>query len=118
MSYEFEVGGDTMWSPSLRVGLIHEGFVEVLARLMGRPAGWVETAGDTEEIDVDAFTYFVDGLLDMYSRSNHAILHAYLSPVIEVSLVILERAGRRWPDDDPRLTPFVNYPEVGQRMVQ
>jgi hypothetical protein len=118
VSYEFEVGGDTMWSPALQVGLIYEGFVQALERVTGRPAGWVKTAGDTEEIDVDTFTYFVDGLLDMYSRSNHTILHAQLTSVIEVSLVILERAGRPWPHDDPRLAPFRGYPEVGLRMAR
>jgi hypothetical protein len=118
VSYEFEVAGDTMWSPALQIGLIYEGFVQVLERVTGRPAGWVKTAGDTEEIDVDTFSHFVDGLLDMYSRSNHRILHAHLTPVIEVSLVILERAGRPWLDEDPRLAPFENYPEVGRRMAQ
>lgn len=118
VSYEFEVGGDTMWSPSLRVGLIYEGFVEVLERVTGRPAGWVKTAGDTEEIDVEAFAYFVDGLLEMYARSNHRILHAHLTPVIEVSLVILERAGRPWPEDDARLTPFQGYRDIGLRMAR
>jgi hypothetical protein len=115
VSYAFEVGGETMWSPALRVGLIYEGYVQVLERVTGRPAGWVKTAGDTEEIDVDTFRYFVDGLLDM-SRSNHSILHAHLTPVIEVSLAILDRAGRPWPDDDPRLAPFKDYREVGLRM--
>ena len=79
-------------------------------------SGLTRTPEDVTQIDPDVFAGFVDGLLDMYSRSNHQILHAHLTPVIEVSLVILERAGRPWPDDDPRLTPFKGYPAVGLRM--
>ena len=76
------------------------------------------TPADVTEIDVDVFAPFVGALLDMYSQSNHRVLHAYLGPVIEVSLVLLERAGRAWPQDDPRLTAFSNYPQLGSAMAR
>ncbi|OLE28301.1 MAG: hypothetical protein AUG44_07765 [Actinobacteria bacterium 13_1_20CM_3_71_11] len=116
MSHDFEVAGDTVWSPARRAGLVYAGFARVVGDVLGQETGLTPTPEDVTQIDPDVFAGFVDGLLDMYSRSNHQILHAHLTPVIEVSLVILERAGRPWPDDDPRLTPFKGYPAVGLRM--
>jgi hypothetical protein len=116
VSYTFEVRGETVWDPALRIGLIHHGYVEVLERVLGRPAGWTMVAGDTVEIDPRVFTTFVDGLLDAYGRSNHPVLHGQLALVIKLSLVMLERAGAPWQPDDPRLEPVKDYRDVGRSM--
>jgi len=44
------------------------------------------------------------------------VLHGQLALVIKLSLVILERAGSRWPADDPRLDPVKDYRDVGRSM--
>jgi Family of unknown function (DUF6086) len=116
VSHDFEVAGDTMWSPARQTGLIYAGFVAAVGEVLGQPTGLRPTPEGVSEIDTDAFVGFVDRVLDMYARSNHPILHAHLTPVISVSLVILERAGRPWPDEDPRLTPFRDYPDLGAAM--
>ena len=118
MSYEFEVAGDTVWSPALRVGLIYDGYVRVLESVLGRPAGWTMVAGDTVRIEPEVFGHFVDGLLDAQASSNHPVLHAHLVPVLTVSLVLLDRAGRPWPADDPRLAPVADYRETARSMAR
>jgi len=40
-----------IWFPALQVGEIYAGYVGVLERVLGRPAGWTMVAGDTVDID-------------------------------------------------------------------
>ncbi|SRR6266508_1841527 len=116
MSIAFEVADETVWFPALRIGKIYAGYVGVLERVLGRPAGVTMGTDDTVRIDPRLFVPFVDGLLDAYASSNHPVLHEQLVLVIKLSLVMLERAGTSWQPDDPRLEPVKDYRDVGRSM--
>jgi hypothetical protein len=97
MSYIFEAGDATVWSPALRVGSLFVTMAECLANWEGVPTGLSAMASDYYEIDVEAFGALVRALLND-SSAGHAIFGQILHGFIATCLVMLERAGAALPE--------------------
>ncbi|MGV9993956.1 DUF6086 family protein [Streptomyces sp. NPDC003374] len=93
MSYYFEVAGETVWDPSLRIGKWYLSFAKSAAELVQRPTGLTPSDDDTCAVDVQVFRQFVEGLLDCYGSTRHPVQHGLMRGVLLASLVMLERAG-------------------------
>jgi hypothetical protein len=95
MSYIFEVGDDTVWSPALRVGQTYIGSARHFSAMLNIEIGLDEVADDMVEIDIEGFERFTRALLDEHLRSDHPIHRALSRGTLLVSLALLERAGRQ-----------------------
>lgn len=93
MSYYFEVAGETVWDPSLRIGNWYLSFAESAAELVQRPTGLTPSDDDTCAVDVQVFRQFVEGLLDCYGSTRHPVQHDLMRGVLLASLVMLGRGG-------------------------
>ncbi|HEX6472183.1 MAG TPA: DUF6086 family protein [Streptosporangiaceae bacterium] len=93
MSYIFDVGEDTVWSPSLRVGRLYVAATRCLAAELDRPPGLVAVAEDMYQIDLAKFEIFVKDLFAAFSSTNHRVYRELMRGVLLPSLVLLERAG-------------------------
>lgn len=94
MSYVFDVGDDTVWSPALRVGDIYVRFARDIAEVLGVPTGLSAVASDMYEIDIDTYEQFVKTLFEMYFANTHPVQRGLIEAVLAPSTVVLERGGR------------------------
>ncbi|WP_137816586.1 DUF6086 family protein [Gandjariella thermophila] len=94
MSYVFDVGDDTVWSPSLQVGDLYVRFLCEIAETLGVRTGLTAIASDMYEIDIDVFANLVRKLFDVYFSSGHPVLRGLIEGVLAPSVVVLERGGR------------------------
>jgi hypothetical protein len=94
VSYVFDVGDDTVWSPALRVGDLYVRFATELAEVLRVPTGLTAVASDMYEIDIDLYENFVSKLFEMYFSSSHPVLRGLVESVLAPSVVVLERGGR------------------------
>ncbi|MCU1646870.1 MAG: hypothetical protein JWN03_7145 [Nocardia sp.] len=109
MSYVFEVGDETVWSPSLKVGDIYVRILKSVAEVLDRPAGLTGIASDMYEIDIDAFENLVKSMYETYFASTNTILKSMIGGVLAPSLVILERAGRKVSADSEEERHFLDW---------
>ena len=93
MSYIFDVGEDTVWSPSLRVGKLYVTAIESVAKGLRRPTGLVAISEDMYQIDPTIFEAFVKDFLADFLSTNHKVYRELVRGVLLPSLVLLERAG-------------------------
>jgi hypothetical protein len=95
MSFVFEIDGETVWSPALRVGQAFVGCAQALGQVVGVSPGFSFNAEDMIEIDAPQLMAFADALTQI-SRSSvpHRILVDLTDAVRVPCLVMLERAGR------------------------
>ncbi|AFT98856.1 DUF6086 family protein [Nocardia brasiliensis] len=93
MSYVFEIGDETVWSPSLRVGDLYVRMLREVASVLGMPAGLSAVASDMCNIDIEVFGELVNLMHETYFTSSHHVLEALIGGVLAPSLVILERSG-------------------------
>ncbi|WP_433577958.1 DUF6086 family protein [Nocardia brasiliensis] len=93
MSYVFEIGDETVWSPSLRVGDLYVRMLREVASVLGMPAGLSAVASDMWNIDIEVFGELVNLMHETYFTSSHHVLKALIGGVLAPSLVILERGG-------------------------
>jgi hypothetical protein len=91
VSYVYEIDGETVWSPALRVGQIYEGYIATLSRSLGRPTGFRGNPSDHVMIDPEVFVDFVLRLLS--ATNGHPILAQQIDAVMGPSVVMLERSG-------------------------
>lgn len=94
MSYVFDVGDETVWSPSLQVGDLYVRFLRETAETLGIPTGLSAIASDMYDIDIDAFEHLVKKLAETYFASRHPVLRGLIEAVLAPSVVILDRADR------------------------
>lgn len=94
MSFIFDVGGDTVWSPALKIGELYVRFVAQVADLLGVPTGLSEMASDYYYVDPDVFEVLVKKIFDENFRSTHRIVRAMLESILAPSVVILDRIDR------------------------
>lgn len=94
MSYVFEVGDETVWSPSLQVGDLYVRFLRETAETLGIPTGLTAIASDMYEIDIDVYEHLVKKLAETYFASRHPVLRGLIEAVLAPSVVILDRADR------------------------
>jgi hypothetical protein len=100
VSYVFEIDDATVWSPALQVGDVFRGYVEVLEKVLGVPAGVSEFAGDYLILDRETFAGFVREVHRFWA-SGHPVGTRLAEPVLAVALVMLERAGEPLDLDPP-----------------
>jgi uncharacterized protein DUF6086 len=96
VSYVFDIGNATVWSPALRIGSLFVTMAESLAAWKGTPSGLSAMASDYYEIDSDVFSTFVQTLARDDSAA-HEIFGALTHGFIATCLVMLDRAGVPMP---------------------
>jgi hypothetical protein len=94
VSYVFDVGDETVWSPSLQVGDLYVRFLRETAESLGVPTGLTANASDMYDIDIDTFEQLVKRLAETYFTSRHPVLRGLVEAVLAPSVVILDRADR------------------------
>jgi hypothetical protein len=97
MSYIFDVGDETVWSPALRVGQTFAKTAECVASVIGYQTGLVAVANDMIEIDLPTFESFALRTFDEYCRSQNFVYRELIRGVLAPSLVMLQRAGLTVP---------------------
>ena len=95
MSYIFDVGEDTIWSPSLRVGRLYVALADCMAAEDGQNTGLDAVADDMYQIDPPVFEDFVRTVYEDFFSTDHRIYRELLRGWLSVSLVLMERAGVR-----------------------
>jgi uncharacterized protein DUF6086 len=70
---------------------------EAVAPTVGLETGIAPVVADEYEIDLDAFTVFVDALVHRYLSSSHTILRSLLEGFTATALVMVHRAGQTVP---------------------
>ena len=93
MSYIFDVGEDTVWSPSLRIGRLYVALTNCVAGEGGGGTGLDAIADDMYQIDLPAFEAVVKAAYDDFFSTDHPIHRELLRGWLAVSVVLLERAG-------------------------
>lgn len=95
MSFVFDIDGETVWSPALRVGNAFAGCAQALGQAVGVSPGFSSSAEDMIEIDARQLEAFVTALTEILSSSaKHRVLGDLAEAVRVPCLVMLERAGR------------------------
>jgi hypothetical protein len=104
VSYIFDVGDETVWSPSLRTGRLYVGLTRCLSEVTGRPAGLNAVADDMYEIAMEPFRTLADAVYEDFRSTDHLVYRGQLRGWLLTSLVLLRRAGSPLPiiDDDER----------------
>jgi hypothetical protein len=106
VSFIFEIGDDTVWSPSLRIGQIYVGYIRALEEVLDLSAGFQENASDMIRIDGSVLRAFVRQVAEKtQSGKNHPLLADQLRVVLEPAIVMLQRAGLE--SGLPRDHPFL-----------
>ncbi|WP_107654152.1 DUF6086 family protein [Nocardia suismassiliense] len=101
MSYIFDIGDETVWSPSLRVGDLYVRMLHDVASVLGVPAGLNAVSSDMWDIDIEAFEKLVKLMYETYFSSGHQVFKILLEGVLAPSIVLLERGGKKIrPDTD------------------
>lgn len=90
MSYVFDIGDTTVWSPSLRIGHVFVSSVHALAQSLGVSSGFVANTSDHYIIELETFRDFVDVLAT--SAVRQPVMGELCRGVLVVALVMLERA--------------------------
>jgi hypothetical protein len=93
LSYFFEVSGETVWDPALRIAKWYIALAESTAGLMQLPTGLTPSEQDTCDIDPKVFRGFVEGLYEVYFSTRHPVQHGLIKGLLLTSMVVLERTG-------------------------
>ncbi|MFG2042874.1 DUF6086 family protein [Dactylosporangium sp. NPDC048998] len=93
MSFVFDIGDETVWSPGNLVAELYLGTVDTLTRLLDQPSGLTDLAGTWFTIEPDTYRNFVAELLRVYTDSGHWEFRCLLRGPLIVSIGILHRAG-------------------------
>ncbi|MDN3241313.1 DUF6086 family protein [Glycomyces tritici] len=92
MSYIFDVGDETVWSPSLSVGRLYVETTEAMGLSIGVSTGLIAEASDMYELHPQQFPAFVYEL-GFGSTSKHEVYRSLVRGFVAVSLVMMERGG-------------------------
>lgn len=107
MSFIFDVGDDTVWSPALRVGDLYVRFITQIGEHLGLPTGLSAMASDYYYIDPDAFEALVKKMFEETFSSSHPIGRAMLESALGPSAVILDRINRPLSASTPEERNFL-----------
>jgi hypothetical protein len=94
VSFIFDVGETTVWSPALRVGDLYVRFLGQIGDSVGLPTGLSAMASDYYYINPDEFEALITKIFNDNFRSTHQIGRAMLESVLAPSAVILKRIDR------------------------
>ncbi|MEV4972199.1 DUF6086 family protein [Streptomyces scopuliridis] len=99
MSQYFDLGDETLWNPSNGASRMFQRHVSVFEAELELSSGIGPMENDECQIDPAVFETFVNALLALHRRTNHAILLALSEGFTATVLVLAERAGIRvdWP---------------------
>ena len=99
MSYIFEVGDTTVWSPALQVGDLYVRMAKSLGDWARTDTGLSAMARDYYRIEVDRFAHFVRDMLTG-PASQHTLFQDMTEGFIAISLAMLDRAGAPMADPE------------------
>ncbi|WP_143174318.1 DUF6086 family protein [Streptoalloteichus hindustanus] len=92
MSYVFQVDGESVWSPALRIGHLFLAIANQLSENLNQDHGFSMMASDFVDIDGNTFAAFVQSLLNSSVMTN--VTYEHLSRgFLATCLAILVRAG-------------------------
>lgn len=95
MSFVFEINGETVWSPALRVGQAFVGCAQALGEVVSVRPGFSFNAEDMIEIDPSQLELFAEALTRLLDMPKpHKVLSNLTDGVRIPCLVMLHRAGR------------------------
>lgn len=94
MSFIFDVGDETVWSPALRVGDLYVRFLTEIGEMFNLPTGLSAMASDYYYIEPDAFSELIGRIFVENFGTTHQVGRAMLESVLAPSVVILDRIGR------------------------
>jgi hypothetical protein len=100
VSYIFDVGDKTVWSPSLRTGRLYVGLTRCIADITDQPTGLNAVADDMYEIEIEAFQTLVNAVYQDFRSTDHPVYRGQLRGWLLTSLVLLQRAGSPLPAID------------------
>lgn len=93
MSYIFQIEGETVWNPGLRVGQLYVAVLEAVAGVLEKPSGLGPDLGELYEIEVPELAALVRKMLAWRTVSSHGQLWSLLDGVLPISIAVLERGG-------------------------
>lgn len=113
MGYIFDVGEETVWSPSARAGRLYVWLTESFSEMEGCETGLLAVADDMYEIDVPVLHALVTRVYRAFFSSEHSVYPGPLQGWILTSLVLLGRAGitvtPQSPDEEALLAQVSSY---------
>ncbi|MFF3566806.1 DUF6086 family protein [Nocardia jiangxiensis] len=109
MSYVFDIGDNTVWSPALRVGDLYVRMLNDISAVLEVPTGLTAISSDMYEIDLDTFEKLVHAMRGTYFSTNHDVLRGLLAGTLGPSIKILERGGRSVIPESPEEKSFVDW---------
>lgn len=106
MSQYFQVGERVLWNPSTGVSQVFVRAADSLSQLVDLPSGLGPMVADECELDIEAFSLFIDRLACRYARTTHVILRSLMEGFVATGMVLVERGGGELPavrssSDDP-----------------
>ncbi|MFP3966413.1 DUF6086 family protein [Actinomadura fulvescens] len=117
MSYIFDVGDETVWSPALRVGRSYVALAEATAAVLGKATGLEAISEDMYDITPSVFADFTRTLLAEYELSKHFVGRQLLHGVLLTSLVIVQRSGIEIvPETEEQEKLWISIPEFSKSM--
>jgi hypothetical protein len=94
VSFMFDAGNRTVWSPASRVGDLYVRFMNQLGDAFQLANGLTPMAADYYNIDPDVFEAFVTHAFAENFRSAQRIGRGMVESVLAPSIVILDRISR------------------------
>src|SRR5690348_16522687 len=92
MSYIFEIGDETVWSPSLRTGRLYAELTHCIADLEGLPSGLIANAEDMYALEPETFRSLVGAVYASFVSTDHHVYRGQLHGWLLTSLVLLQRS--------------------------
>ncbi|WP_139320746.1 DUF6086 family protein [Saccharomonospora sp. CUA-673] len=93
MSYVFDIGRETVWSPANTTGRVYTGLLTLANEAFELDPGANVISSDYYEFEPNAFTAFVNRLLEIYENDDPAPLVTMLHGFLKISIVMATRAG-------------------------
>ncbi|MCP2317378.1 hypothetical protein APR12_002724 [Nocardia amikacinitolerans] len=109
MSYAFEVGDRTVWSPSLRVGDLFVRMYTDTCSVLGTSTGLTAIASDMYEIDIEVFERATSVVFNEYSSSQNATFKAMLGATLGPAVNILNYCQRPLIPKSSEESAFISW---------
>lgn len=94
MSYIFDIGDVTVWSPSLRVGKLYVRMAQDVAHVLETTTGITAMASDFSEIEIEQFNSFIHVMRERCVSGEYSVFEVLIGAVLAPSIIMLERGGR------------------------
>ncbi|MFC4377415.1 DUF6086 family protein [Nocardia halotolerans] len=109
MSYAFEVGDQTVWSPALRVGDLFVRIHSDVCSVVDVATGLTAVANDMYEIDIEVFKESTQAIFDEYFRSNHPEFRAMVGPTLSLGVNILNYCQQPLTPRSQEQSDFISW---------